>query len=411
MMQRATHWLQFRAGFRRGIIVIWAAFSLVLVLVFLAFSADIGYTVVIESELQNAADAGAMAGARRIPLGRATVVAEACLWANKNLIASNRPPDTRPTDVELGIWDSANAQFSPLPATLDESANAVRVTCRRSAMSGNSLQLFFGPIIGVHSMELKATAVSSLESDKCGMIVGVDSVVVDNGDIDSFNSADGAYSSSNAHSQGNVCSDGPITIQNNGHVRGDALPGRGYTVNLPNQVTGSTRPRIGSIRWTAVDPTDASQLNDNHLIPAANWTGTALLASNNEDVVLPAGTYYLPGGFQVTGGAAVLVTGPTTFVVGGSSLVSGRGIVNTTTVPGNLRIEVYGESVSFGGSAEFHADIYAPLAAIQLNGTADFYGAVFAKTLQFNGNLTAIHADEALERDHASRRSRSVLKQ
>jgi Flp pilus assembly protein TadG len=394
---------------RRGVMLVVVAVCLIAVMAFVASSVDVGYMVVTESELQNAADAGALSGAKEIPNGRNAAIAAAQLWASKN-VAAGISVEVTTEDVELGVWDPDTAAFTTLSSTSSESPTAIRVTCRRSQARGNALPLFIAPILGKSSADLKRSAVATLEDDKCGLIVGIDSVVVDNGDIDSYDSAIGSYASQPQRRNGNVCSDGPINIRNNGHVLGDALPGRGYTVNLPANVTGSTRPRLGPIRWSPIDVGDSATVNDNAAIPTSYWVGSRLAVTNTEELILPPGTYYFPDGFEVTGSAAMFITGPTRFVVGGTSHVTGTGIVNATCVPGNLRIDVIGSSVAFGGNSEFHADIYAPEADVMLNGSADFYGAVFAKSIAFNGNLTAIHADEALERDYASNRTRSVLK-
>ena len=365
--------------------------------------------VVTESELQNAADSAALSGVREIPNGREATIAAAQLWAGKNL-AAGQAVQVAPSDVELGNWDVDTATFQANPVGSTNAASAVRVTCRRSSASGNQLQLFFGPLIGTSTANLKATAVATLEEDKCGLIVGIDYVIVDNGDVDSYDSEIGSYAAQPHRSNGNVCSDGPISIRNNGHVLGDALPGRGYTVNLPENVTGSTRPRLGPVRWSPIDIAGPAAFNDNSNIPAEAWSGTRLAIANTMVLTLPPGVYYLPDGFDVTGTAAIEITGPTRFVVGGSSHVAGRGIVNPSCDPGDLRIDAYGSTISFSGTSEFHADIYAPTTNVFLNGSADFYGAVFAKSITFNGNQTAIHADESLERDYASHRTHSVLK-
>ncbi len=394
---------------RRGIMLVVVAICLIAVMAFVAFSVDLGYIVVTESELQNAADAGALSGAKEIHNGRNAAIAAAQLWASKN-VAAGVSVEVTTEDVELGVWDPDTAAFTALSPTSSESPTAIRVTCRRTRERGNSLPLFIAPILGTSTADLNRSAVATLEEDKCGLIVGIDSVVVDNGDIDSYDSALGSYAAQPQRQNGNVCSDGPIKIRNNGHVLGDALPGRGFTVNLPANVTGSTRPRLGPIRWSAIDLADIATVNDNAAIPTSAWVGSRLSITNSDELTLPPGTYYFPDGFDVTGSAAIIITGPTRFVVGGTSHVAGTGIVNATCVPGNLRIEVFGSSVAFSGNSQFQADIYAPQAAVVLNGSADFYGAVFAQSIEFNGNLTAIHADEALERDYASYRTRSVLK-
>ena len=125
---------------RRGAITVLAAFFLIVVMAFLAFAVDWGHVTVTESELQNAADAGALSGARALPDGRVAAVAAAQLWAGKNVAAGQQVATVASEDVEIGLWDDETALFTMLPANSSESPNAVRVTCRRMAARGSQLK-------------------------------------------------------------------------------------------------------------------------------------------------------------------------------------------------------------------------------------------------------------------------------
>lgn len=81
-----------------------AAVLLVIVFAFLAFSIDIGYVAMTRGELQNAADAAALAGVADLPDGRAAAVAEARRVALEN-DANNREVVVPDEDVTLGFWD------------------------------------------------------------------------------------------------------------------------------------------------------------------------------------------------------------------------------------------------------------------------------------------------------------------
>ena len=109
----------------RGAIVVLAAISLVIAVGFLAFSIDFGYIVVTESELQNAADAGAMSGARALSDGREAAIAAAKTWAGKN-IAAGEAVVVADADVEIGLWNVDTATFTPLPEDSSDSPDAVR---------------------------------------------------------------------------------------------------------------------------------------------------------------------------------------------------------------------------------------------------------------------------------------------
>jgi len=396
---------------RRGSITVLAAVFLIVAVAFLAFSVDFGYMVVAESDLQNAADAAALSGARALPGGRDAAVAAAQLWAGKNVAAGQPVELVADEDVEIGIWDAGTASFTALPAGLGEAANAVRVTCRRTAERGNPLNLFFAPVMGTRHASVAASAVAAVERDRCGLIVGLDYVNIQNGKVDSYDSDLGFYDEQSPAQNGDVCSDGPITIGPQGLVQGNALPGQGHTVNRPGNVTGSTAPRSGPMSWEAVDASEVVADNDNWRIHGKHLKNGRLRLSGQTELTLEPGTYYFPQGIQVTGQARIVVTGPTRIVMGGKSNVAGNGIVNDTTAPANLRIDMTDGSASFAGNAAFHADIYGPTAELNIRGNGGFYGAAFGRSVTFSGAKAAVHADEALRRDHDAGTVRAALKQ
>lgn len=394
---------------RKGAITVFAAIFLVVVLAFLAFSIDWGYITSTESELQNAADAGALSGARTLPAGRNAAIAAAQLWASKNTAAGQAVATVADADVEIGVWDDDTASFTILPSNSAESPNAVRVTCRRTSARGNPLRLFFAPVIGTNQSDLTASAIAAIVRDRCGVIVGLDYVTVKNGHIDSYDSQLGSYAQQSPLQNGDVCSDGPITLGSVGAIQGDALPGGGYSVNSPSQVTGSTTPRTTKIKWKPVDVSGVGN-NNNSAIPNGMLKNGALRLSGSQRLSLAAGTYYFPNGIQMTGTSQIDVTGPVRIVMEGSSSVSGNGIVNGTNLAANLRIDITGGSADFSGSSTFYADIYGPTASLKINGNAGFYGAAFGKSVELTGSASEIHGDEALRRKY-DETARSKLKQ
>lgn len=150
----------FNSPQRRGALLIWAALCLIIVMGFLAFTVDFGYIVVTDQELQNAADAGALSGARALPNGRAAAADAAIEWSAKNTAANESVSTMVDEDVEMGLWDDAKSTFTALPDNSPQSPNAVRVTCRMSAARGNALKLFFAPVLGIDSANLAASAIA-----------------------------------------------------------------------------------------------------------------------------------------------------------------------------------------------------------------------------------------------------------
>ena len=135
---------------RRGVILPLAAVLLVLVFAFLAFSIDVGFMAVTKGELQNAADAGALAGAAELPDGRRPAVTEAIVVAGEN-DALNETVTVPPSDVTTGFWDVLERTFDPAA----ETANAVRVVTRK-----RDAGLMFAPVIGVDTFSQRAEAIA-----------------------------------------------------------------------------------------------------------------------------------------------------------------------------------------------------------------------------------------------------------
>jgi len=389
-----------------------AAICLIVVMAFLALAVDWGYLAVTESELQNAADAGALSGARGLTEGRDAAIAAAQLWASKNMAAGQSVGIVAGEDVEIGRWDDETGIFTQLSAGAPDQPNAVRVTCRRSTARGNPLNLFFAPVLGRRSANLSATATAKLERNVCGMFVGIQSVDVQNAEVDSYDSTLGSYGSQSPGNAGDVCSDGAITFSPGGFVHGDASLGPDGSVSDPSKVSGSIQQRSRPIRWQPIDTSGPAAVNDNAQLPGSHLTngGRRLVVEGSSVVVLPPGTYYLPDGMRTAGSAQIVITGPTRFVLGGTVEITGGGIVNQTALPANLRLEVTSTSMTISGNAEVHADIYAPTAQVSVSGNPGFYGAIFAQRIAMNGTNARLHADTSLREEFDQYTSTSSLR-
>lgn len=157
-----------------------AVFSLVLLVVLIGFASltlDVGAMYNTRADLQNAADAAAMAAASAyitpemtaIRLGKSTDISEVLQFGIARAQAtglSNRSFAAGGTtissdDIEFG-WIDVESATSDLDAGVAPNKhNAVRVTTRRTKESANGpLYLFFAPIFGKHTANVTATAVA-----------------------------------------------------------------------------------------------------------------------------------------------------------------------------------------------------------------------------------------------------------
>lgn len=159
---RATVMLQKRLTFacetreRRAAIVVLAAVMLTAVVGLLALAVDLGYVVLVRSQLQVAADSAALAGASALAEGAQAVFLTADRFARYHTSGGYQLFVLR-DDVELGFWDRKTREFVPD----QEAINAVRVSVRRSAAAGNPAPLFFARALGKDTVDLSAQAVAA----------------------------------------------------------------------------------------------------------------------------------------------------------------------------------------------------------------------------------------------------------
>lgn len=146
---------------RSGIVLVLAAIVLVVVFAFTAFSVDVGYITHVKGELQNAADAAALAGSREIPNGTTAVRLTSAELGLSNR-AGHLPISIPDADITTGIFDYAAKSFSA--STVNP--NAVRVTARATDRT-----LFFGPVIKSRDFDTHAAAIAMLNPREIVFVV------------------------------------------------------------------------------------------------------------------------------------------------------------------------------------------------------------------------------------------------
>jgi hypothetical protein len=180
-----------RLSNQQGAVAIMVAVSAIVLLGIAAFVIDFGFTWVTTNELQNAADAGALAGAGA--LGHyycpATDPDNPCLSpaTMKATTVGDVEPIARPVvrdvvgknyaatvalaiddgDIEVGWWDPDPKTFSATytgdPAKYSP-PNAVRVRTRRDTTTNAPIKTFLGNIFGVANINLSKPATAALTS-------------------------------------------------------------------------------------------------------------------------------------------------------------------------------------------------------------------------------------------------------
>jgi Flp pilus assembly protein TadG len=171
------------AADQSGFSAVLAAILIVALIGFVALALDIGHVVAVKAELQKAAEAGALAGARALALpmgvtdwnwnnGKAMAVST----VQKNFVDNISLADFTVANVEAGFWDLTWTSLTA-PAHLlgytnpaafvpgNHQVAAVKVTIAKTkGGSGSSAPVVasFASVLGINSMEAKASAVAMI---------------------------------------------------------------------------------------------------------------------------------------------------------------------------------------------------------------------------------------------------------
>lgn len=164
---------------RRGALAPLGAVLMVPVLGMAAFSVDLGWVSLTNSQLKNAADSAAIAAAGQLIDGhvlynlpsqtqkesivataKAAAIAYARQYAGKNWAGGVRLAQLNDSDVQFGITDAAR-NYTALGA-LGGYPNTVRVTVRRDTSANGPLNLFFARVLGIQSTSLRATSAATI---------------------------------------------------------------------------------------------------------------------------------------------------------------------------------------------------------------------------------------------------------
>jgi len=159
----------------RGAVAAMTAIFLLVLLASAAAVIDIGHALVARNELQNAADAAALAGARQlgviyegmtpaaqqtysIPSGdKAAIIAvvQAAALANN---AAGQPIAVNAGDVAFGTWNSTGRLFT----ATNNTPTAVQVWTRRIAGTNGPISTFLAQVIGIASVNVNTVATANL---------------------------------------------------------------------------------------------------------------------------------------------------------------------------------------------------------------------------------------------------------
>jgi Flp pilus assembly protein TadG len=157
----------------RGAVAVMVAIMLPVLIGFAAMSIDIGQALVARNELQDVADAGALAGARRLgTIYQALTPAQQVSYSLANPVpvisdvqnvasqnyGAGRSITVDVGDIQIGQWNATNNTLTVTAALPD----AVRVTARLDGTTNGPVSTFLANVMGISSVDVRATATAAL---------------------------------------------------------------------------------------------------------------------------------------------------------------------------------------------------------------------------------------------------------
>jgi Flp pilus assembly protein TadG len=146
----------------RGVVIIWIAFFMLFMLGFVALGIDVAKLMATRTELQNAADAAALAGASAVNSQTGNVMADSAVARAQETAVKNKAFVNEPLPVQL------------LAADVSFPTNRqVKVVVRRDATAGGAVVTHVAQVLGIRSLAITATAVAeaSPASEQCERLV------------------------------------------------------------------------------------------------------------------------------------------------------------------------------------------------------------------------------------------------
>ena len=158
-----------------GAVAVMTAIFLVVLLAMAAAAIDIGHALVAKNELQNTADAAALAGTRELGImyegmtpaeqqvyvltggDQATIVAAVQTTAVANS-AAGVPITVNAADIAIGTWNPTTRIHTP---TVNQ-PKAVRVLARRDSSANGAISTFFAGVVGLTSVSVSAVATADM---------------------------------------------------------------------------------------------------------------------------------------------------------------------------------------------------------------------------------------------------------
>jgi len=137
----------------RGVVIIWTAFFMLMMLGFVALGIDVAKVMATRTELQNAADAAALAGASALDPTTGQIRPDSATIRAQWTSAQNKAFVDAPVSVTLLSGD----------VQVDPNENTVKVTVRRNPSTDGSMITHVAQVLGINDVDINATATAQAQ--------------------------------------------------------------------------------------------------------------------------------------------------------------------------------------------------------------------------------------------------------
>ena len=389
----------------KGMVLVWVALTGMVLILVVALAGDTAHVYLAGHQLQNAADAAALAGVwevrdtdKAIAHDAARDVALENNAGRKTVQLADNYGNAAGGDIVIGFYDSGSGTFTPTLA----SPNAVQVHARRTSDSpAGALPLIFGPALNVNSSNVSrtATAVMGGPSVEAGLILlnrqdPSTGALIGSGSNVKINIPNGAIQI-NSDSDNGLHWTGNPTIVAEGLFIGGVQPDAEDI--LVGGVLGLNSPPVDDpLGWLPIPekgPTQTPTGTQTELEPGYynnNFPG-------NRNIKLKKGIYFIDGGIDLKGNNTIDATaGVMLFLNTGSIRMGGNtGMeINPTDIAPWTGVSIYqrrGNDATAllqgtpGGIST--GTMYFPSALLEISGTPDSFGTqVIADKLRVQGD-------------------------
>lgn len=137
----------------RGVVIIWSAFFMIMMLGFVALGIDVAKIMSTRTQLQNAADAAALAGASALNLTTGNLMPDSAVIRAQGTAFRNKAFVDSPTPITLLAGD----------VQVNSTERTVKATVRRDPTTDGSMITHVAQVLGIKNVNVNATATAKAE--------------------------------------------------------------------------------------------------------------------------------------------------------------------------------------------------------------------------------------------------------